>query len=508
MGTEASGEIPPLKKALAAIQKLKARVHELEGGPIAIVGAGLRLPGGIASLDDYWRLLADGIDAVREVPAERWDVERWSDPDPDAPGKMITREGGFLDDVATFDPDFFGISPREALEMDPAQRLLLEVAWEALEHAGIAPDALERSATGVYVGLGLSDYARRHFLSPDPARMTAYSGTGSFLSVAAGRIAYTLGLTGPAMTVDTACSSSLVSIHLAVDALRRGACDTALAGGANLILAPEPSVYFSKLSALAPDGRCKTFSASADGYGRGEGAAMIVLRRLSDAIADEDPILAVIRGTAVNQDGRSNGLTAPSGRAQAAVIRAALSNAGLAPGELSLIEAHGTGTPLGDPVEVDALKAVFGRGRGDDQPLFLTSVKPNLGHLETAAGVAGLLKLVLCIQRGQIPPHLHLDVLNPRIKLKGTALTIPTSLVPWEAEIRIGGVSSFGLSGTNAHLILGPAPQRELPSAQRQPVELITVSARSPEQLARLAGRWAPVVAGLPLADVAHTAWV
>lgn len=497
--------LSPLKKALVAVQKLKSRVHDLSHGPIAIVGAGLRLPGGVVDLESYRALLHGGVDAVREVPSDRWDVDAFYDPS-GAPGKMITREAGFLDDVAHFDASFFGISPREALEMDPSQRLLLVTAWEALEHAGIAPDALARSRTGVYVGLGLSDYARRHFLGPDPSRMTAYSGTGAFLSVAAGRISYSLGLEGPAVTVDTACSSSLVSIHLAVQSLRSGETDVALAGGANLILTPEPTVYFSQLDAMAADGRCKTFDASADGYVRGEGAGMVVLKRLVDAEAAGDPILAVIRGTAVNQDGRSNGLTAPSGRAQQAVVRAALDDAGLSPDAIGYIEAHGTGTPLGDPIEFEALRAVFG-GREGDAPLRLGSAKTNVGHTETAAGVTGLLKLALALRDGSVPPHLHLTELNPRIRLEGTPIEINTETVPWDAEERYGGVSSFGLSGTNAHLVLSAPPAREAAPAAARSVELLPLSGRGEAARTALAARWAEKLEG-ELADLAHTAAV
>ncbi len=503
--------LPPLKKALLAVQRMKARVQQIERAPVAIVGAGCRFPGGVVDLDSYWELLASGRDAIREVPAGRWDVDAWFDADPDAPGKMRVREAGFLDDVATFDASFFGISPREAIEMDPAQRLLLLTAWEALEAAGIAPQRLDRTATGVYIGLGLSDYGRRHFLGPDPRRMTAYSGTGTFLSVAAGRISYSLGLEGPALTVDTACSSSLVSVHLAVNALRRREIDVALAGGANLLLTPEPSVYFSKLDAMAQDGRCKTFDASADGYARGEGAAVLALKRLDDALADGDPIVAVIRGTAVNQDGRSNGLTAPSGRAQQAVIRAALRNAGVEPEQVGMVEAHGTGTPLGDPIEVDALRAVYGATRESGRPLRLGSVKTNFGHTETAAGVAGLLKLAMAARRGEIPAHLHLQQLNPRIQLDGTPIEIPTETVPWTDDERIGGVSSFGLSGTNAHVVLSGPPRREpAPSAVAGSAEVITLSARSVEALRDQASRVALALQGDgvdgTLGDVAFSA--
>ncbi len=500
--------LSPLKKALLAVQSLKKKLAESEAGkrePIAVVGVGLRFPGGSDDLDSYWRLLRDGVDAISEVPPDRWDIDALYDPDPAAPGKMVTRNGGFLGDVSRFDAGFFGISPREALEMDPAQRLLLEVAWEALEQAHLPADSLERSKTGVYVGLGLSDYARRHFLSDQPEVMSAYSGTGGFLSVAAGRISYALGLSGPAVTVDTACSSSLVSIHLAVQSLRNGETDLALAGGANLLISPEPTIYFSKLQALAPDGRCKTFDASADGYARGEGAGLVVLERLSDALKNGRRILGVIRGSAVNQDGKSNGLTAPSGRAQQAVVREALANGGLSPDDVDLIEAHGTGTPLGDPIELDALKAVFGQ-RESDRPLYVGSAKTNFGHLETAAGVAGFVKLLLTLRGEGVPPHLHLKQVNPRIQLDGTPLTIPTAFVPWSEERpRVGGVSSFGLSGTNAHIIVESPPTTASPAAAEGPA-VLTLSARSEAGRRALAAAYVEALDGAELPALAHGA--
>ncbi|MBX2802935.1 MAG: SDR family NAD(P)-dependent oxidoreductase [Myxococcales bacterium] len=478
-------------------------MDKAKGEPIAIVGAGLRLPGGVRDLASYWTLLIEGVDAVGRVPADRWDAARYTSADPDAPGKMITDQGGFLGDVATFDPAFFGISPREALEMDPAQRLLLEVAWEALENAALDPSSLKRTPMGVYVGLGLSDYSRRHFGGPDPTRMTPHSGTGSLLSVAAGRISYTLGLTGPAMTVDTACSSSLVSVHLAVAALRRGEVDAALAGGANVLVAPEPSIYFSKLGALAADGRCKTFSDAADGYGRGEGAGLVVLQRLDDALAGGHPILAVIHGTAVNQDGRSNGLTAPSGRAQQEVIRAAWADGGVQARQVGLVEAHGTGTPLGDPIEVEALKAVLGTER---EVVHLGSAKTNFGHLETAAGIAGLLKLALCVKHGEVPPHLHLTKVNPRVRLQGSPLEIPRQRTSWEDDVRVGGVSAFGLSGTNAHVVLGPAPDSVVASAPARSPEIVVLSARDAAALSETARDWSSALGEESLPDVAYTA--
>ncbi|MEZ4318275.1 MAG: SDR family NAD(P)-dependent oxidoreductase [Myxococcota bacterium] len=492
-------ELSPLKRALVAVRELKAKVARLEAGesePIAVVGLGCRFPGARGARG-FWNALRDGVDATREVPANRWDALAW-----DRDGSM-PRRGAFLEGVERFDAGFFGISPREALEMDPAQRLLLEVAWEALEDANLPATALAGSPTAVYLGLGLSDYGRRHFLGADPTRLTPWSGTGTFLSVAAGRIAYTLGLTGPALTVDTACSSSLVATHLAIASLRARESDLALAAGANLMISPMPTAYFARLQALAPDGRCKTFDARADGYGRGEGVGVVVLKRLSDALADGDPIRAVIRGSAVNQDGRSNGLTAPSGLAQQAVVRAALEDAGLTPADIGMLEAHGTGTPLGDPIEVDALRAVF----GGHTPLRLGSVKTNFGHTETAAGVAGLIKATLALEHGEIPRHLHLEELNPRVRLDDVGFVIPTSHEPWPDGLpqRVG-VSGFGLSGTNAHVVLERAPERPTEPPPQGP-HLLVLSARSEIALAQLAEHTAHRLDDGPLADAADTAF-
>ncbi|MCB9677472.1 MAG: SDR family NAD(P)-dependent oxidoreductase [Alphaproteobacteria bacterium] len=492
-------ELSPLKRALIAVRELKEKVARLEAGesePIAVVGIGCRFPG-VRGPKAFWKALVDGVDATTEVPPGRWDALAW-----DRDG-AVPRRGAFLDGIEGFDAGFFGISPREALEMDPAQRLLLQVAWEALEDAGIPATGLAGTATAVYLGLGLSDYGRRHFLGGDPTRLTPYSGTGTFLSVAAGRIAYTLGLTGPALTIDTACSSSLVAADLAVAALRSRDADLALAAGANLVISPMPTAYFARLQALAPDGRCKTFDAAADGYGRGEGVGVVVLKRLSDAIRDGDAIRAVIRGTAVNQDGRSNGLTAPSGTAQQAVIRAALADGGLVPADIGLIEAHGTGTPLGDPIEVDALRAVF----GGHTPLRLGSVKTNFGHTETAAGVAGLVKATLALEHGAIPRHNHLHELNPRIRLDDVGFEIPTAHQPWPDGLpRRAGVSSFGLSGTNAHVVLEAPPLRAIEPEPDGP-HLLVLSARSEMALAQLAERTAGALREGSLADACDTAF-
>lgn len=375
-GSGPDAPVSAVKQALIEIRDLRARLARAEAAqsePIAIIGIGLRFPGGVHDVEGFATLLWSGTDAIGPVPADRWSTDAMYSADPDAPGKMITRHGGFLDAVDQFDADFFGISPREAATMDPQQRLILQTGWEALEDAGHSPAALAGSKTGIYFGICNNDYGRSLLAQPD--RLDTYVSTGNASSVAAGRLSYFLGLHGPSIAVDTACSSSLVALHLACQGLRTGDCDLALAGGSNLILAPEMNIIFSKARMMAPDGRCKTFDAAADGYVRGEGCAILVLRRLSDAVADGDRILAVVRGSAVNQDGRSGGLTAPNGPAQEAVIRAALTAAGVAPAAIGYIETHGTGTPLGDPIEVGALGAVFGPGRAARQPLAIGSVK-------------------------------------------------------------------------------------------------------------------------------------
>ncbi|MDQ2695995.1 MAG: polyketide synthase, partial [Pseudomonadota bacterium] len=354
-----------------------------------------RFPGGADSPQAFWELLRDGRDAVIEVPESRWDSRAWYDPDPDAPGKTYTRHGGFLPEVEGFDAPFFGIAPREAQSIDPQQRLLLELAWEALEGAQMVPEQLSGRPAGVFVGITNMEHGALRLWAGDPQAIDAYYGTGCSLGVAAGRLSYVLGLTGPSLIVDTACSASLVAAHLACQSLRLGECDLALAGGVNLIYGPETFVNFCKARMLAPDGRCKTFSAQADGYGRGEGGGMLVLKRLADARADGDAVLAVILGSAVNQDGRSGGLTVPNGPAQEKVIRRALACAGVKPYEVGYIEAHGTGTALGDPIEMGALTGVFGPDRSGEDPLIVGSVKSNFGHLESAASVAGLIKTVL-----------------------------------------------------------------------------------------------------------------
>lgn len=512
MTTEAIHDLSPVKRALLEVRDLRTRLRAAEQRdkePIAIVGVGLRLPGGAHDLDSFWRLLRDGVDAIGEVPPERWDLRTLYDPDSRVPGKLTTRWGGFLPNIDRFDAHFFGIAPREAETLDPQHRLLLEVTWEALEQAGHAPDRLFGQRVGIFIGICNSDYFRT--LLADTAAIDAYTTSGNALSIAAGRLAYVLGTHGPALAVDTACSSSLVALHLAVQSLRAGESDLALAGGVGLLLDPAISITFSKAQMMAADGRCKTFDAAADGYVRSEGCAILVLRRLSDALTDGDDVLAVVRGSAVNQDGRSSGLTAPNGPAQEAVIRAALAAAGLAPETIGYVEAHGTGTALGDPIETGAIVAALGRDRPPGRPLAIGSVKTNIGHTEAVAGVAGVIKAALMLRHGEIPPHLHLRRLNPLIDFGDAPITIPTTRTSWPAtELpRRAGVSSFGLSGTNAHVILEQAPPAPSRLASARPLRLLTLSAKTPTALTMLAERYTEALATVAderLDDICFTA--
>ncbi len=508
---ERISNLSPKRLALLALE-LQSKLEAAERSrrePIAIIGMGCRFPGA-SSPEAFWELLRDGVDAIDEIPASRWDNAAYYDPDPEAPGKVATRWGGFVEPIDAFEPQLFGISPREAQTMDPQQRLLLEVSWEALERAGQGPAQLNGSASGVFVGLCNSDYTMM-VLGDDGERIDAYASTGNAHSVASGRLSYVLGLHGPSLSVDTACSSSLVAVHLAVQSLRNGECRMALAGGVNAILSPTTTITLSRARMMAADGRCKAFDARADGFVRSEGCGMVVLKRLSDAQADGDTVLAVIRGSAINQDGRSNGLTAPNGPSQVAVIRAALDDAGLAPADVHYVETHGTGTSLGDPIEVQALGAALGAGRDASSRLQIGSVKTNLGHLESAAGVAGLIKAVLMLQHATIPPHLHLTELNPHIAWDELPIDVPTAGVPWPERRgpRNAGVSSFGFSGTNAHVLLEAAPAGAGSADGGREQQLLSLSARTPTALHALARRFAEHLDGHPEqlpADVAFTA--
>jgi acyl transferase domain-containing protein/NADP-dependent 3-hydroxy acid dehydrogenase YdfG len=511
---ERISKMSPKRLALLAVQ-LKEELDATKArAPLAIIGMACRFPGGADDPRRYWELLAEGRDAIREVPADRWDIDAFFDPDPDAPARMSARAGGFLDRIDGFDPPFFSITPREAQTMDPQQRLLLEVSWEALEHAGVAPAALLGSPTGVFIGVCNSDHFQR-VLGRGMEEIDAYLASGNAHSVAAGRISYFLGLQGPALAIDTACSSSLVALHVACQSLRSGESRIAIAGGVNVMCSPETTVALTKAHMLAPDGRCKTFSAAADGFSRGEGCGVLVLKRLADAVADGDRVLALVRGTASNQDGRSGGLTVPNGPAQEAVIRAALADAGLSPADIDYVEAHGTGTTLGDPIEVKALAGALGPGRRD--PLLIGSVKTNFGHLESAAGVAGVMKVVLSLMHERIPRHLHFAQPSPHIAWAEYPVSVTADGRDWPRgpRRRLAGVSSFGFSGTNAHVILeeAPAPSTNAPAlalAIERPLHCLPLSARTGEALTELAGSAERALeqADINLADAAHTAGV
>ncbi|MEL6779649.1 MAG: beta-ketoacyl synthase N-terminal-like domain-containing protein [Cyanobacteria bacterium J06597_16] len=516
----------PTKRALLALKKLQAKFDALEAAqrePIAIVGMGCRFPGGADTPSALWQLLQSQTDTITEVPANRWSIEDYHHPDPDTPGKMVTRSGGFLTSLYDFDAGFFRLSPREALSLDPQQRLALELAWEALEQAGIAADQLTATAgrsVGVFLGISSIDHWQQQ-LARSPEAIDAYLATGSTHSVAAGRVSYMLGVSGPSLAVDTACSSSLVAVHLACQSLRQRECEIALAGGVNRIITPTASINFSKAHMLSADGRCRTFDQAASGFGRAEGGGMIALKRLSDAIASGDRIQAVILGSAVNHNGRSNGITAPSKTAQQAVIQQALSASRLSPNQVDYVETHGTGTALGDPIEVGALGAVFGE-QNRDHPLVLGAVKTNLGHAEAAAGMAGLIKAVLAMQHRQIPANLHLSEPNSSIDWASLPFQLPKTTLPWPTAegLPTAGVSAFGFNGTYAHLVLqapSPADAQSQPPPNQPPPNLadtrylLPLSARTPTALTQLVARYAQHLAAYPdvsLAEVCFTASV
>ena len=506
-------ELTPLQKAVIALKEARNKIEALErqkNEPIAIIGMGCRFPGGANSPEAFWELLSRGKEAIVPVPSQRWDAEAYYDENPDLPNKTYARYGGFIDAVDQFDAQFFGMTPREAIALDPQQRLLLEVSWEALENAGIAPQKLTGTQTGVFVGIGLDDYAKLQI--KQQIAIDAYTGSGNAFCFASGRLSYFLGLQGPSLAIDTACSTSLVTVHLACQSLRNRESNLALAGGVSLMLSPEVTLYLSKTRALSPDGRCKTFDKDANGYVRGEGCGMVVLKRFSDAISDGDNILGVIRGSAVNQDGPSSGLTVPNGSAQMAVIRQALENAKVKPEQISYLEAHGTGTALGDPIEVRGINNILCKDRSTDNPLMVGSVKTNIGHLEIAAGMASLLKVILSLKNQEIPPHLHFKELNPDLAAAATALKIPTASLPWQRteEPRRAGISAFGLSGTNAHIIIEEPPQLSFnPSEVDRPAHLLTLSAKSDDALDDLAQKWVSYLEKNPqlnLADLAFSA--
>jgi len=479
--------------------KTAAKTAANTASPIAVVGMACRFPGGADTPERFWELLSNGVDAIGPMPAERWRLDDWWNADPNELGKFYTKEGGFIAEVDRFDHEFFRLSPREAALLDPQQRLALEVAWEALERAGENSLALRDSNTGVFVGIGSQDYQQLLLDGAPPENIEVYTGTGNTMAFAAGRIAHLLGVRGPALAVDTACSSSLVAVHLARQALEKGEADCAVALGVSLMLSPLAQVYLSRARALAPDGRCKSFDAGADGYGRGEGCGAVVLKRLDDALRDGNPVLAVLAGSAMNHDGASSGLTVPNQQAQTELLRAALADAGLPPSAIGYLEAHGTGTALGDPIEIHAVQEVFGDNRATDNPLYLGTVKSNIGHLEAASGMAGLIKTVLAVGKGRLPANLHFKRWNPHIRRDATPLEVVTDLQDWNAnEPRNAGVSGFGLSGTNAHIIVQEYIGDASPRAEAWTLPLLKLSAHSAGALQALARQYAELFAANP----------
>ncbi len=525
--TERLKKLSPLQRAVVALKETQARLDALERQrvePIAVVGMACRFPGGAVDPMSYWRLLCSGVDAIRETPRERWDIERFYDPDPTAVGKMCTRWGGYLDGIDAFDNHFFSISDREAVRIDPQQRLLLELAWEAMEDAGLPPSSLRGTKTGVFVGISVSEYGL--MLSNDVTQTDAHAAAGTSLCLAANRLSFVFGLQGPSLALDTACSSSLVAVHTACQNLRNGECETALAGGAYLQLSPLGTINLTKAGFCAPDGRVRAFDAAASGYVRSEGAGLVVLKPLSAALKNGDPIYAVIRGSAVNQNGASNGLTAPSRSAQEQVLREAYARANVSPGQIQFVETQGTGTRLGDTIEAMALGSVLREGRSPDSVCAIGSVKTNIGHMETASGVASLMKAALALKHRQLPPNLHFHTPNPEIPFAQLPLRVVQKLEPWPEAAgapgtparRLAGVSGFGFGGSNAHIVLEEAPAACIPGFSQNPEArppeaaneacLLPLSARTEKALHDLAARYVDFLGDNPptWSDICYTA--
>ena len=494
--TQRLAELTPAQRKL-----LKARLKNQSQGnePIAIVGMSCRLPGA-DNLAAFWEMIRDGHQAFREMDPRRWDVERLYDSNPDTPARMSTKWFATLDEIGDFDCKFFGITPREAGKMDVQQRLLLETAWRAMEHAGIPADRLAGSNTGVFVGIGATDYSKMAAQRDDFYELfDVHVGTGNALSIAANRISYIFDFRGPSLAIDTACSSGLVCVHQAIESLRRGECDIALTGAVNAILSPETTIAFSKARMLSPTGQCRPFDAAADGYVRGEGAGMVMLKRLSDATRDGDRVLAVIRGSAVNQDGRTSGITAPNALSQQSCVRAAAADGSVDLTQVSYVEAHGTGTPLGDPIESQSLTKLFPQTSPRDRPCYVTSVKANIGHTETLSGIASLIKVVLMLNERTIPRQTGLTALNPNIRLEGSRVVINEENRPWEGPL-VAGVNSFGFGGTNSHVLLEAAPAAAPAAAATsdRPKHILAVSSKSKEALPELAAAYAAQLESLP----------
>lgn len=507
-------ELSPTKQALLALKQMQAKLEALEQAksePIAVVGMGCRFPGGVDTPAAFWQLLRQGKSGITEVPPDRWDINTYDNPASNSLGTIRNRHGGFVSHLREFDAKFFRISPREAISLDPQQRLLLEVSWEALEQGAISPDTIVGSQTGVFIGICSTDYWHR-LLNRNSTDIDAYLTTGNTHSMASGRLSYTFGLTGPSLSVDTACSSSLVALHLACQSLRNQECHTALVGGVNRIISPKTSINFSAARMLSATGYCQAFDAEADGFVRSEGCGVVVLKPLQDAIAVGDNIQAIIRGSAINQDGQTGGLTVPNGASQAAVIRQALQNSRLSPQDIDYIETNGTGTAVGDLIEAEALGAVFQNSH--QTPLPIGAVKTNIGHLEAAAGIASLIKVILALQHHQIPPNLHFNQPNPQINWQQLSLQVPTTLMPWPETPRpIAGVSAFGFSGTNAHVVLegcgewGVGSRETIPTFSSTNYYLFTLSAKTQSALHKLVQRYLQFMTTHPQVSLTDLCW-